>query len=211
MKVPLKDTDGKKVGEVELSDELFGIEPNPNALHQVVRMQRAEARAGTASTRRRGEVRGGGSKPWRQKGTGRARAGSSRSPIWRGGGVVFGPKPRDYSFRVNKKVRRLAFRSALSAAAGREGVTVLQDFALENPSTKTAAEILSNLQVEGMVMLVVNEDDLNVEKSFRNLVNVETFLSSELNTYDILRFDNLLFLRGALGTLQGEGSDEGPS
>jgi large subunit ribosomal protein L4 len=209
VKVPLKDTDGKKVGEVELSEALFGVTPNEHALHQVVRMQRASARAGTASTKRRGEVRGGGAKPWRQKGTGRARAGSSRSPIWRGGGVVFGPKPRDYSFRVNKKVRKLAFCSALSAAAGGERVSVLDDFALETPSTRMAVEILGKLEVPGKIMFVVGDDDLNVEKSFRNLVNVETFLPEELNTYDILRFDSLLFLKGALDTLQGEGGDEG--
>ena len=164
VKVPLKDTDGKKVGEVELSEALFGVVPNENAVHMVVRMQRAVARAGTASTKRRGEVRGGGAKPWRQKGTGRARAGSSRSPIWRGGGVVFGPHPRDYSFRVNKKVRKLAFCSVLSEAAGSERVTVLDDFALETPSTRTAVAILDKLEVPGKIMFVVGDDDLNVEK-----------------------------------------------
>jgi hypothetical protein len=117
VKVALRNVEGKKVGEVDLADAMFGIEPNRHAIHQVVRMQRATARAGTASTKTRREVRGGGSKPWLQKGTGRARAGSTRSPIWRGGGVTFGPKPREYGFRVPKKVRRLAFLSALSAAA----------------------------------------------------------------------------------------------
>lgn len=207
--VPLKNVEGKKVGEVELSAELFGITPNQHAVHQVIRMQRATARAGTASTKRRGEVRGGGSKPWRQKGTGRARAGSSRSPIWRGGGSVFGPKPRDYSFRVPRKVRKLAFCSALSAAAGNERVTVLEDFALDVPSTRAGVGILGKLELPGKIMIVVGEDDLNVEKSFRNLSNVETYLPDEINTYDILRFDSLLFLKGALDTLQGEGRDEG--
>ena len=206
--VPLKSVEGKKVGEIELSEKLFGIEPNEHALHLVVRMQRAAARSGTASTKRRGEVRGGGAKPWRQKGTGRARAGSSRSPIWKGGGVVFGPKPRDYDFRVPRKVRKLAFCSALSAAAKDERVMVLEDFALDVPSTRTGLDILEKLDVPGKVMIVVGEDDVNVEKSFRNLPRVETFLSSEMNTYDILRFDRLLFLRGALDTLQGEGTDE---
>jgi large subunit ribosomal protein L4 len=209
LKVPLKNVEGKKVGEVELTDALFGITPNEYAIHQVVRMQRAAARAGTANTKRRSEVRGGGSKPWRQKGTGRARAGSSRSPIWRGGGVVFGPKPRDYGFRVPRKVRKLAFCSALSDAAGNERITVLEDFALEVPSTKAGVGILNKLEVDGKIMIVVGEDDLNVEKSFRNLTNVETFLPNEVNTYDILRFDSLLFLKGALETLQGKGSDEG--
>ena len=211
MKVPLKNVEGKKVGEVTILDELFGIEPNPHAVHQVVRAQRAAARAGTASTKTRGEVRGGGIKPWRQKGTGRARAGSIRSPIWKGGGTIFGPTPRDYSFRVPKKVRRLAFRSALSAAAREDRITVVEDFSLETPSTKTVNEIIERLSLDGSVMVVVDLDDLNVEKSFRNLSAVETFLPGEVDTYDILRFDNLLFLKGALDSLQGNGEDEGSS
>lgn len=211
VKVPLKNVKGKKVGEVELAEELFGIEPNVHALHQVVRLQRADARAGTASTQTRGQVRGGGSKPWRQKGTGRARAGSTRSPIWRGGGTVFGPKPRDYAFRVPRKVRRLAFRSALSAAAREDRITVVEDFALEVPSTKTGSEILGHLELSGSVMIVVADDDLIVEKSFRNIARVETFFPGELNTYDILRFNSVLFLKGALDVLQGDGEHEGSS
>jgi len=211
MKVPLKNVEGKKVGEVTISDELFGIEPNPHAVHQVVRAQRAAARAGTASTKTRGEVRGGGTKPWRQKGTGRARAGSIRSPIWKGGGTIFGPTPRDYSFRVPKKMRRLAFRSALSAAAREDRITVVEDFSLETPSTKTVNEIIDRLGLDGSVMVIVDLDDLNVEKSFRNISAVETFLPGEVDTYDILRFDNLLFLKGALDSLQGNGEDEGSS
>ena len=207
----LRNVEGKKVGEVDLSDELFGIEPNTHAIHQVVRLQRAAGRAGTAATKTRSEVRGGGVKPWRQKGTGRARIGSIRAPHWRGGGTVFGPKPRSYGFRVPKKLRRLAFRSALSAAARSERVTVIEDFALDTPSTRTGAEILGRLELDGRVMIVVADDDLNLEKSFRNLSNVETFLPTELNTYDLLRFDNLLFLKGALERLQGDGGDEVPS
>jgi large subunit ribosomal protein L4 len=211
VKVAVKNVEGKKVGEAELSDEMFGIEPNTHAIHQVVRLQRAAARAGTASTKTRSELRGGGAKPWRQKGTGRARAGSTRSPIWRGGGTVFGPKPRDYSFRVPKKVRRLAFRSALSAAARDERITVMEDFALDVPSAKTGADILGRLKVDGRVMIVVADDDVNVEKSFRNLDKVETFITNELNTYDLLRFDSLVFLKGALDQLQGGGVDEVPA
>jgi large subunit ribosomal protein L4 len=124
---------------------------------------------------------------------------------------VFGPKPRDYSFRVPKKVRGLAFRSALSAAARDERITVVEDFALDVPSTRTGAGILGKLELDGRVMIVVAEDDLNVEKSFRNLANVETFQPNELNTYDLLRFDKLLFLKGALDKLQGNGGDEGSS
>ncbi|MBU4301152.1 MAG: 50S ribosomal protein L4 [Actinobacteria bacterium] len=208
VKTALKDNKGKKVGDVELSGDLFGVVPNTNALHLVVRMQRAEGRAGTASTKTRGEVRGGGCKPWRQKGTGRARAGSIRSPLWKGGGTTFGPSPRDYSFRVPRKVRRLAFQSALSAAASEERIIVLEDFTLEPPSTRACVEILDDLKLKGHIMVVVSEDDLNVEKSFRNIPNVETYLPSELNTYDILRFDRLLFLKGALDVLQGDGGNE---
>ncbi len=211
MKVPLFDTEGKRTGEVELAEDLFGVDPNPGAVHQVVRMQRAAARSGTASTRTRGEVRGGGSKPWRQKGTGRARAGSIRSPIWKGGGTVHGPRPRDYAFKVPRKVRRLAFRSALSSAARDERILVMEDFTLDVPSTRTAVEILEKLGLEGTVMVVVGDDDRNVEKSFRNIAGVETFIPVELNTYDILRFDRLLFLKGALDAFQGGGGDEGSS
>ena len=210
MEVPLKDTAGKKVGDVELSDELFGIEPNPYAVHQVVRMHMAAGRSGTASTKTRSQVRGGGCKPWRQKGTGRARAGSTRSPIWRGGGTVFGPHPRDYSFKVPKKVRKLAFRSALSSVAREERVVIVDDFALDEPSTRTGSEIIDNLGLGGRVMFVVGSDDDVVEKSFRNLARVETFIPAEVNTYDILRFDRLLFMKGALGELQG-GFDERPA
>jgi large subunit ribosomal protein L4 len=208
MIIALKDVEGKEVGEVTLSDELFGMEPNPHAVHQVVRAQRAAARAGTASTKTRGQVRGGGCKPWRQKGTGRARAGSIRSPIWKGGGTVFGPTPRDYSFRVPRKMRRLAFRSALSAAAREDRITVVEDFSLDEPSSRTVNGIIDRLGLGGSVMVVVAVDDLNVEKSFRNISGVETFLPGEINTYDILRFDNLVFLKGALDTLQGNGEDE---
>lgn len=208
MMVQVKNTEGKSVGEIDLADEVFGIEPNAHAMHQVVRLQRASARAGTASTRTRGEVHGGGTKPWRQKGTGRARAGSIRSPLWKGGGTVFGPKPRDYSFKVPRKVRRLAFRSALSAALREERLQVLEDFTLETPSTATGREIIETLAPVGSVMLVVGDDDVNVEKSFRNLVRVETFLPGELNTYDILRFDHLVFLKGALGFVRVDSGNE---
>ncbi len=208
MKVALQDSKGKKVGDVELSSDMFGIVPNAHALHLVVRMQRAGGRAGTAATKTRSEVRGGGCKPWRQKGTGRARAGSIRSPLWKGGGTTFGPSPRDYSFKVPKKVRRLAFRSALSAAASEKRILVLEDLAIEPPSTRACVEILDNLKLEGNIMVVVLEDDLNLEKSFRNIAGVETYRPFEINTYDILRFDKLLFLKGALDILQGDGGNE---
>ncbi|MDD5747793.1 MAG: 50S ribosomal protein L4 [Actinomycetota bacterium] len=211
MKAPLMDTEGKKIGDIELEAKLFGVTPNPYAIHQVVRLEMALSRAGTASTRTRSEVRGGGAKPWRQKGTGRARAGSTRSPLWRGGGTVHGPKPRDYSFRVPRKVRRLAFKSALSEAARNNRIIVLEDFYLERPSTHVAVEILSKLKLTGSTMVVVSEDDESVEKSFRNIKDVEAFFPEELNTYDILRFGNILFLKGALSSLVGDGDSEGPA
>lgn len=210
MKVALKNVEGKKVGEVDLAEAMFGIEPNRHAIHQVVRMQRAAARAGTASTKTRREVRVGAASPGGRRGPA-GPAPAARARPSGGGGLTFGPKPRDYSFRVPKKVRRLAFLSALSAAARDERIAVLEDFALDVPSTRTGADILGKLDLDGRVMIVVADDDLNLEKSFRNLVNVETFLPNELNTYDLLRFDRLLFLKGALDQLQGDGGDEGSS
>ncbi len=206
--VPILNTEGAKVGEAELGDYFFGCEVNQPAMHQVVRMQLALSRAGTASTRSRGELRGGGAKPWRQKGTGRARAGSNRSPIWRGGGTVFGPTPRDYGFKVNRKVRRLALRSALSARAGEDAVTVLDGFELEAPSTKTAAGLLATLGIDASMLLVTAEYDENVEKSFRNIPGAGSLTVSTLNTYDILASDRIVFTRSALDALQ-ESAKEG--
>lgn len=211
MEATLKDTKGKEVGKVELADGMFGIEPNMHAMHQVVREQRASARAGTASTKTRSDVRGGGKKPWRQKGTGNARVGSIRSPLWKGGGVIFGPHPRDYSFRVPRKVRRLAFNSALSAAAREGRLTVLEDFEMDKPSTKQCAGILEKLKLEGTVMVVVSEENENIEKSFRNLRKVEAYRVKELNTYDLLRFDSVVFIKSALEKLMGNGGNEGSS
>ncbi len=208
-KVPILNTEGKEVGQAELSDYYFACEVNQPAIHQVVRMQLALSRAGTASTRSRGELRGGGAKPWRQKGTGRARAGSNRSPIWRGGGTIFGPTPRDYGFKVNRKVRRLALRSALSARAGEDAVTVLEDFEMEAPSTKMAAEILRKLEIGENMLLVMADYDENLEKSFRNIPGAGALPLSNLNTYDIMASDRIVFLKTALEGLQrsaGEGT-----
>ncbi|MDD5448059.1 MAG: 50S ribosomal protein L4 [Actinomycetota bacterium] len=211
MKIAIQDTEGKKAGEIELKEEVFSLDPHPYVVHQVVRLERAQRRSGTASTRGRSEVRGGGVKPWRQKGTGRARAGSIRSPLWRGGGTVFGPKPRDYSFRVPKKVKKLALCSVLSQAARDDRIRVVEDFALDRPSTRVGKSILSNLDLGGRVMVVTLPEDENVYKSFRNLEDVEVFFPSELNAYDVLRFSNLLFLREALEKLEEGFGNEGPS
>ncbi len=150
-KIDIKDTSGKKVGSADLADGVFGIEPNTFAVHQVVRSQQAARRAGTHSTLTRGKVRGGGKKPWRQKGTGRARQGSTRSPQWAGGGVVFGPHPRSYAFKVPNKVVKLAMRSALSAKLAEECLYVVDGFSFEKPSTKQAAEIVKSLGITGRV------------------------------------------------------------
>jgi large subunit ribosomal protein L4 len=182
-KIDIKDTSGKKVGSATLAEGVFGIEPNTFAVHQVVRSQQAARRSGTHSTLTRGKVSGGGKKPWRQKGTGRARQGSTRSPQWAGGGVVFGPHPRAYGFKVPNKVVKLAMRSALSA--------------------KQAAEILKTLGITGRVTVVVPDDDVNAILSFRNLAKVRVIAASEANTYDLVDNTALLFAKPALTWLEG--------
>lgn len=209
--VPVYDLDGNETGKVTLDDYYFGCEVNIPVMHLVVRRQLAAARRGTASTKNRAEVSGGGRKPWRQKGTGRARAGSIRSPIWVGGGRAHGPRPRHYGFKVNRKVRRLALRSALSARAEEDRVLVLEDFTMEEPKTKEAARILRNLGVDDYVLFVLPEEDENVIKSMRNLPFVEVIKVDHLNTYDVLSNDRIIFTRSSLEKLQGGGRDEGSS
>ena len=160
-KIEIKDTAGNKVGSTDLAEGVFGIEPNTFAVHQVVRSQLAARRSGTHSTITRGNVSGGGKKPWRQKGTGRARQGSTRSPQWAGGGVVFGPHPRSYGFKVPNKVINLAMRSALSAKLADDVLHVVEGFSFEKPSAKQAAEILKSLGITGRVTIVVPDDDTN--------------------------------------------------
>ena len=196
--VDLKDTTGKTVGSVDLPDDVFGIEPNVAVMHQVVTAQLAARRAGTQSTKTRAEVRGGGAKPWRQKGTGRARQGSIRAPHWRGGGVALGPKPRSDAQRTPKKMVRLALRSALSDRAASDRIVVLDGWGLDTPSTKTAKGTLGNLGTEGRVLAVVNRDDEVARKSLRNLPNVDLVETRELNTYDVLRSDWVVFTEGSL-------------
>ena len=167
--------------------------PNTAVMHQVVTAQLAAARAGTQSTKTRAEVRGGGAKPWRQKGTGRARQGSIRSPQWRGGGVALGPKPRSYAQRTPKKMKRLALRSALSDRAAQDRVVVIDEWAFEAPRTKDAIAALSSLGVDGRILLVLADGDVNAAKSFRNLQHVHVMHASELNTYDVLVSDWVVF------------------
>jgi large subunit ribosomal protein L4 len=191
--VERKDMAGTSLGEVLLSPEIFGIEPNHAVLHQVVTAQLAASRAGTHSTKTRAEVRGGGSKPWRQKGTGRARQGSTRSPIWTGGGVALGPKPRSYVQRTPKKMVRLALRSALSDRAAASKVALVDAWGFGEPRTKDAIRALEALGVGGRVLVVLGDDEVTAARSFANLPEVQTVLAGELSAYDVLRNDWVVF------------------
>ena len=201
-KIDIYTAEGKKANAEEFSDNVFGIEPNVAVMHQVVRMQRAEWRAGTHNTLTRGLVRGGGRKPWRQKGTGRARQGTIRAPHWRGGGVVFGPHPRDYSFKVNKKEIKLSIRSALSAKLADGELVVVDSLTFDKPSTKQAAKVLKDLKVEGRTTVVVDSENTNAVLSLRNIKGVEVLLAGEENTYDLLNNKFLVFEKDALKKLE---------
>jgi large subunit ribosomal protein L4 len=198
--VDVKNTAGETVGSVDLDDELFGIEPNVSVMHQVITAQLAAKRAGTQSTKTRAEVRGGGAKPWKQKGTGRARQGSIRAPQWRGGGVALGPKPRKYDQRTPKKMVRLALRSALSDRAQSERIVVLDTWGLDAPSTKTARVALETLGTAGRILVVVGRDDVNTTKSLANLQNVHVCQPGELNAHDIVVSDWMVFTTDTLPT-----------
>jgi large subunit ribosomal protein L4 len=202
----LYDAAGKVTGEIKLDDALFGIEPNVPVMHQVVTAQLAAARSGTAKTKTRAEVRGGGRKPWRQKGLGRARHGSIRSPQWRGGGVVFGPIPRDYSQRTPKRMKRLALASALSARAAEEQVKVVEAF-WDGPKTKNAETLLDAIG-SGKALVVLTRAETAVAKSFRNLPQVTVLWADQLNTYDVLWAETVVFSSGALEAATGGTSYE---
>ena len=201
--VEVKDTAGKTVETAQLAEGVFGIEPHVFAMHQVVRSQMAARRSGTHSTKTRGMVTGGGRKPWRQKGTGRARQGTIRAPQWRGGGVVFGPSPRSYAFKVPNKVVKLAMRSALSAKTAEGVLHVIDGFGFDEPSTKRAAAVLASLGIVGRVTVVVEDSDLNAILSLRNLPKVRVITASEANTYDLIDNVAVLFTRPALSWLEG--------
>ncbi|MED5542076.1 MAG: 50S ribosomal protein L4 [Actinomycetota bacterium] len=189
----LRTQDGSSAGTITLDDTIFGIEPNMAVLHQVVTAQLAARRSGSANTKTRAEVRGGGAKPCRQKGTGRARQGSIRAPQFTGGGVVHGPKPRSYRQKVNKKMTRLALHSALSDRAHSERVVVIDAWRFDAPRTKDAISALENLGLDGKVMMVVAANDDTAVRSFRNLPSVQLVEASELNAYDVLCSDWLVF------------------
>jgi len=195
---------GEKVGSVRLDPSVFGVQPNVPVMHQVVAAQLAARRAGTQSTLTRAEVRGGGAKPWRQKGTGRARQGSKNAPHWRGGGVSFAPKPRSYRQRTPKKMVRLALLSALSDRAADDKIIVIDRWEIEAPKTKEAVAALESLEIEGRALIVLGEGDDATWKSFRNLGSVHCVTASELNTYDVLVADYIVFTRA---TLPGEVDD----
>jgi large subunit ribosomal protein L4 len=191
--------DGTRSGEVDLNPDIFGIEPNTAVIHQVVTAQLAAARAGTHSTKTRSEVRGGGRKPWRQKGLGRARHGSIRAPQWIGGGVAHGPKPRDYSQRTPKKMKRLALRSALSVRAAEGQIKVVEDFSVwDEPKTKNATALLSAMGVTGKVLLLAEDHERLAIKSFRNIDGVIASNLGQANTYDVLWAETVIMSKGTL-------------
>ncbi len=197
-KTALYNVEGQQVGEIELADTVFGVEINEAAIKQVVTMQLANRRQGTASTKSRGEVRGGGRKPWRQKGTGRARHGSRRSPLWRGGAITFGPKPRDYSISVPKKVRRLALKSALTAKLVAGQLTVVEELTFAQPRTRRMVEILKNLGITGTALIITGGADAMVAKSARNISGVKSLPATALNVYDLLRYGQLILTKDAV-------------
>lgn len=194
----LRTQDGGVAGSVELNDAIFGLEPNIHVLHQVVTAQLAARRSGSASTKTRAEVRGGGAKPYAQKGTGRARAGSTRSPQFRGGGVVHGPRPRSYAQKVNKKMIQLALNSALSDRAQSERLVVVDAWKFATPKTKDALQAIEALKLVGKLLIVVDEQDQLAARSFRNIPNVQLVQRNELNAYDILCCDWLVFTQATL-------------
>ncbi|MBC8531609.1 50S ribosomal protein L4 [Gehongia tenuis] len=201
-KVALLNINGDAVGEIELSDEIFAVEVNEHVLHQVVKAQLANRRQGTQSALTRSEVSGGGIKPWRQKGSGRARQGSTRSPQWRHGGIVFAPKPRSYRMEVPKKVRRLAMKSALSSKVNDSELVVLDQLNLDAPKTKEMVKVLNNLKAERKVLLVLPEKDEVVERAARNLPNVKMLYVNTLNVYDILNYDKFIATKAAVEKIQ---------
>ena len=196
--IDIKNVSGEVVGTAELAPSVFGIEPNMPVMHEVVRAQRASWRQGTSDTKTRGEVSGGGKKPWAQKHTGRSRQGTTRAPQWRGGGVVFGPHPRSYAFHVNRKEVKLAMRSALSAKLADGELVVVDKFEFEKPHTKDAVAALKALGLEGRTTIVIPDDDVNTYLSFRNIQEVRIIPATEINTYDFIDNKALVLTTGAL-------------
>ena len=201
-KVDVYDIKGKKVSDIELADSVFGIEPNENIVHAVLVNYLANQRQGTQSTKTRAEVRGGGRKPWRQKGTGRARQGSIRAPQWVKGGIALGPKPRSYKYTVNKKERRLAIRSVLSSKVLENNLVVLDKAEMKEIKTQAMVKTLENLKVTGKTLILLPEKNENVQKSARNIKNVKTTLVNTINVYDLLKYNNLVVTLDAVKKLE---------
>ena len=199
--VAVYNMEGKEVDKIELNDSIFGVEINEHLVHMAVLQQLANKRQGTQKAKTRSEVRGGGRKPWRQKGTGHARQGSTRSPQWTGGGVVFAPKPRDYSIKLNKKERRLAIKSALTTKVNESKLIVLDSFELDEIKTKKFVAVMNNLKAE-KALVVLNEKNDNVIKSANNVPTVKTALTNTINAYDILKYDTLVLTQDAVATIQ---------
>ena len=191
-KVDVYDIKGKKVSDVELNEKVFGIEPNENIVHEVLINYLANQRQGTQSTKTRAEVRGGGRKPWRQKGTGRARQGSIRAPQWIKGGIALGPKPRSYSYTLNKKEKRLAIRSILSSKVLEKELTVVDKLELKEIKTKSMVKAFADLKLSGKTLVVLPEKNLNVQASTNNIEGAKTILVNEINVYDLLKYTNLV-------------------
>ena len=199
--VSVYNIEGKEVGSIELNDAVFGVEVNEHLVHMAVVNQLANNRQGTQSAKTRSEVSGGGRKPWRQKGTGHARQGSTRSPQWTGGGVVFAPKPRDYSFKMNKKEKRIALLSALSSKVADNQIVVLDAFNLDEVKTKKFAEVMSNLKVD-KALVVIEGENKNVVLSGRNIPTVKVSATNEINTYDVLKYETLVVTKAAVEKLE---------
>jgi large subunit ribosomal protein L4 len=200
-KVSVYNMDGKQVGEIELNDSVFGVEVNAHLMHMSVVQQLANKRQGTQSAKTRAEVRGGGRKPWRQKGTGRARIGSIRAPHWTGGGIVFAPKPRDYSFKLNKKEKQAALKSALTTKVNDAKFIVVDDLAFDTIKTKNMTKVLENLKVD-KALVVLDKNDKNVVLSARNLPNIKTAQTNSISVYDILRYDQFVITKAAVSAIE---------
>ena len=196
------DRDGKESGQIELPEAVFNVPVNAAVLHQAVRRQQANDRQGTHETKTRGEVSGGGKKPWKQKGTGRARQGSTRAPQWRHGGTVFGPHPRSYEQKMPRKQRRLALKAALSVKAQEGAVRVVEEITLEAPKTRVVADLFAQLGAGARTLFVIPEHDLLLEKSTRNLASVKTILATNLNPSDVLTANTVVFTRSALSQVE---------
>lgn len=202
MQVPLFNQAGQEISQIELRDDIFGIEPNKAVMHQALVRQNANARQGNHETKTRGMVRGGGKKPWKQKGTGRARQGSTRAPHWKGGGVVFGPHPRSYEQRMPKKMRRLALKSALAAKAQENQIVVVDEIKLENAKTADMRRILNGLQAQPTALILLPEADVSISRAAHNLDNVKTLRTNYLNVRDLLGYEKVVMSKAALSAVE---------